>query len=578
MKFIERKTLVTDFGIFNRLGVSDFLKPVLAKRISSVDDLMVSQINGVFDLQNLYPFDLPEMDVAVAILSDAKKNQKSVLCVVDYDTDGISSGAVLFQGLGLADFNVSVMVTDRYKDGYGFSEGACDKILAMDVLPDVLITADLGSSDGIQIKRLQDESKSRGHNISIIVTDHHHISKETPPATADAFVNPSREDVFHVFTHPICGAAVAWFLVKAFYENNGLPSSLYIGLLDYVAVATVADMVSLKDPLNRAIVVSGLSLMNYANGRTTWLALKDELRELDITEETIGFKIAPRINALSRMGDDGHTALEWLTSDDEATVRACFVNMNINNEDRKEEQLQCEQVALEMAKKQVAQGAFVCVCYVPDFTHGVVGLAASHIVNELGVPSIVLSSKEEGSLSGSCRSVPGFDIRLALQVVQDKTGVMKKYGGHTMAAGLSLASEADVDTLFEAINDYAASVFNGNQPEPIFYHDGLLPSEMKSVPLVKELRTLSPFGQEFPSPSFLLKGLVSGVSLMGSEQNHAKLKLVGGDEFIWFKHGADAEALIGKEIEAVVSPSVNVWQNRERVQFIAQAAKEVCVG
>lgn len=524
-----------------------------------------------FSLQELNPFDLPDMRKAVDLLLHAKSNNLTVGCVVDYDADGICSGSVLSEGLSGLGINVGVLITDRHEDGYGFSSGTCDKLLAMDVLPDVIVTADLGSSDGIQIKRFQDEALKQGKKIPVIVTDHHHISKLTPPATADAFINPGRSDVFHIFDQPICGAAVAWMLVDALSRST--PSHLDShALLDLVAIATIGDMVSLSNPVNRMLVKEGLALINQKS-RPVWRGLLDSLNKTELREDDVAFQIVPRINALSRMGDDGQTALTWLTSEDRFASMAAYENMEINNEERKDEQARCQELALSQAKLQADSGMYICVCYVPEFTHGVVGLAAAHVVKETGLPSIVISVKDSGDLTGSARSIPGFDLRLAIERAQDQVGVLTKFGGHAMAAGLSMKSVSDIAIFHSALNLVAGEVFSHQQPQPTFYHDGELPKDVLDIDRFDQLRSLGPFGQNYPAPTYLVKGLVTGVKLMGKDFQHAKITLSSGESLLWFNHDGKANDASVQIMEFIVSPSVNEWNGKRSVQLIAQASK-----
>lgn len=562
MKFIEREIVNK---IFLPKGV-DFLDAILARR-ANID----AQVESV----NYDPFLFPDMGKAVNILLDGIKQDANVVCIVDYDTDGISSGAVLQEGLTRLGLNTAIVVTDRYADGYGFSAGVCDKLLAMEVLPDILVTADLGSSDGVQIKRFQEEAQKRAQKVKVIVTDHHHISSVTPPSTADAFINPGRRDIEHNGKHNVCGAAVAWFLIKALWLRT--PSNLDPNdLLDFVAVATIADMVSLADPLNRSLAQQGLAVINGrgAQERAVWQAVKELTGKKVITEDEIGFQIAPRINALSRMGDDGRTGIEFLTSPKRHVVDAALANMSVNNEDRKEEQKLCEAEAISQAKLQQADGKFVCVCYVPDYTHGVVGLAASHVVQETGLPTIVVSVKDDGSLSGSARSIPGFDLRSAIEEANNRSGLLSKFGGHAMAAGLSLNGEEALNKFAEVLNEVAGELFGGQQPTPIFYHDGELPPALQKVEAFKLLDELAPYGQDFIKPSYLLRGTVSQVRLMGKNDAHARVSLNTGKDVIWFYHDGKAnDDLIGKDVEFVVNLSLNSFRGVESVQYISQACK-----
>lgn len=521
------------------------------------------------------PFALPDMKQAAEIVVEAIIRNKFIQCIVDYDTDGISSGAVLYEGLRNLGANINVFVTNRHEDGYGFSAGACTKLLAFQHLPDVLITADLGSSDGLQIERLQKEARLRGHDIKVIVTDHHHISDTTPPKTADAFINPHRKDVAHDYHVPICGAVVAWNLVAAvnnIHKTNNLTHFDVKTLLDIGAVATVGDMVDLSHPVNRIIVKYGLSRMNNPEtSRLAWNYLRSFLQTgADFDTETIGFQISPRINALSRMGDDGSTALQWLTADNEQTCLHAWSVMTATNEDRKAEQQICEELALEQASIQVNEGRFVIVCYVPEANHGVVGLAAGRIATTFGKPAIVLADAHAGGLTGSARSIPGFDIRSVIDEAQNRTGVLTKFGGHAAAAGLSM-HQTDLERFHDVLDTIVVDFMNGVSPQPTLVHDGDLPGELLDLHGLNQLLSVAPFGQGFPSPTFKVQATVSSVRLMGGDKQHARFLLdIDGFQVtaVWFNF--DYPVMDGDMYTFVVSVTDNIWNGKRSLQLMVQ--------
>lgn len=573
MKFIQTTPNNSVSDSLTAYPYPDFVKNVIASRLDSAKEVLEGVLSAN-EIPDALEEDLPDIKIASSIVRKAIENKKNILCVVDYDADGICSGSILKEGLLALDADVQIFVTNRYEDGYGFSKGVVEKIIEKPLTewPDLIITADLGSSDGAQIKAIQKEYASFGKKLEFIVTDHHHISETTPPSTADAFVNYTRKDVFHCFDNLVCGAGVAWFLVRAVAKSM---YSFYdaFDLIDLVAVATVGDMVSLKDPINRAFVKQGLVMMNNNPDRLAWQLILEENKGNRIDEGTLGFKIVPKINALSRMGDDESTALTWLTSKDPYTAKAAYINMSINNEERKEEQVNCQNLALEQAMVQQKEGVFICVCYTPEYSHGVVGLAASHVVKHTGLPAIVFSKTEKGFITGSCRSIPGFDIRDALAKTQDDCGLLAKFGGHTMAAGLSLDSEDDILLFSETINNIAKSVFDNQQPEPMYYYDGELSNELQTTVAYKQLNFLAPYGQLFERPLFHYEGIVSETSLMGADNQHGKFKMDNGFEFVWFNHNDEINDLIGKKIETVSTLSLNSFRGKEKIQNLLEAYK-----
>jgi len=547
---LEQRKVISDVSFYRG---PNWIKDILSRRNFTLEQSKAS----LFDLLN--PFKLPDMDKAVSFL--LKNKESKILTVVDYDTDGISSGVVLSEGLKYLGFtNVETFITKRHVHGYGFSLGVVEYINTKEIKPDIIITADLGSSDGNQFKLLP--------TISVIVTDHHHISETSPPDSENivAFINPTRKDIIHEYTAPICGAVVAWNLITALNIKLGKPFDVRT-LLDICAVATVGDMMDLSNPSNRAIVKYGVSKINNGD-RLAWNTLKKRLgNDKVFTEDVIGFQISPRINALSRMGDSTGLALKWLLTEDLADSYEYLDKISSINEDRKEDQLNCELIAMEMAKKQVEEGAFICICFVDGANHGVVGLSAGKISQRLLRPAIVVARTHKGELTGSARSIPGYDIRSAIVRAQDICGVLKKYGGHAAAAGLSMSSEEDLEIFTKTINSVVKDDFNGTYPIPKLYYDIFLPSEVLTEQGYNLLRTLAPFGQGFPQPNFRVKNKIGEIKHLGKDKKHLRIILERGIEVIWFnKSMEDLEQVT--ELDTVVTVSFGKFNGRSRYSLI----------
>ncbi len=581
MKLIERP-VNTAVKQALRQQLPDWLADIMARRLDCPVAAQTLLQSGLGQLPN--PNGLPDMSIAVNLLTKVIAQQQRILCVVDYDTDGISSGAILQEGLSALGAKVEVMVTNRHKDGYGFSVGACQRIMKLNPLPDCLITADLGSSDGKQFEQLQQVYASQNKSIVIIVTDHHHISSTTPPSSVDAFINPHRQDSDHSYRHPICGAMVAWNLIAALRAHGRQQTELtdlqtkatafdVKHLLDLAAIATIGDMVDLSNPVNRTVVRVGLARMNQRL-RPAWQLLKEALdSSARIDEETVGFQISPRINALSRMGDDGHTAITWLTTAHMSSCQQAWASMSQNNEERKEEQALCESLALQQAEQQMQQQRFILVAYVPEASHGVVGLAAGRLAQRFGRPAIVFSQCDKGQLTGSARSIPGYDIRALLEAVQNSTDCIRKYGGHAAAAGLSIAPE-NLSLLTECLETHIRADFNDQAPEAQHYHDGHLPSELLSLEGVEQLKQLSPFGQGLPAPSFLLDTQLISHSVMGKAGQHKRLTLQTQShstlEAVWFNADANLNLSSNDRYRCVLQVSVNHFRGQAKLQAMIQ--------
>ncbi len=581
MKLIERPVNTAVKQALSR-QLPDWLADIMARRLECPIAAKTLLQSGLGQLPN--PNGLPDMGVAVNLLTSVIAQQQRILCVVDYDTDGISSGAILQEGLTALGATVDVMVTNRHEDGYGFSVGACQRVMKLDPLPDCLITADLGSSDGTQFAKLQQCYASQNKPLVIIVTDHHHISSTTPPSSVDAFINPHRQDTDHDYRHPICGAMVAWNLIAALRAHGRQQTDLsdlqakattfdVKHLLDLAAIATIGDMVDLSNPVNRTVVRVGLAHMNQRL-RPAWQLLKEALdSSASIDEETVGFQISPRINALSRMGDDGHTALTWLTTAHMSSCQQAWASMSQNNEERKEEQALCESLALQQAEQQIQQQRFILIAYVPEASHGVVGLAAGRLAQRFGRPALVFSQCDKGQLTGSARSIAGYDIRALLEAVQQSTDCIRKYGGHAAAAGLSIAPE-NLSLLTDALERQIRADFNEQAPEAHHYYDGHLPSALLSLEGVQQLKQLSPFGQGLPAPSFVLDTLVLNHSSMGKTGQHKRLTLQtltnSTLEAVWFN--ADQSLALNSQQRycCVVQVSINHFRGQAKLQAMIQ--------
>ncbi len=583
MQFIERPLNRAIFDYVQSVHQQPaYIADLLARRFA--DSAMVDQVLSAALSRLPHPEGLPEMVDAADIIYQAIIHQRQILCVVDYDADGICSGAVLQEGLSAMGAQVSVMVTNRHEDGYGFTKGACDKVLARSPLPDLVITADLGSSDGEFLAQLQQNCASLGHHLLLIVTDHHHISQTHPPTTADAFINPLRSDIAHDYPHPVCGAMVAWNLMVALralwrQQQPDHPAAQFDvrQLLDLVAIATIGDMVNLSSPINRAVVKYGLQLIAQAH-RPAWQLLHDQLSiNAQVREDVIGYQISPRINALSRMGDDGHTALTWLTTQDMRECQRNWAVMNQNNDDRKDEQALCEGLALEQAKQQVMQDRFMLICHVPQASHGVVGLAAGKITLTFGKPAIVFSDSRHGQLTGSARSIPGYDIRDMIERAQALTdGRIVKFGGHAAAAGLTLSHPDDLLILHQVMEVLVREDFAHIAPQPQLFYDGDLPLDLLQRDALARLLNTGPFGQGFAQPCYRLITKVIASQPMGKLGTHVRFLLQAEHhtlEAIWFN--AKFVPSAGERCEFIVMMTENHFRGETRIQANVQAVNRL---
>lgn len=530
---------------------ASFLKNNLSKEQNSepyLEQQLQQQLSEVVhpSLKNIPPPDLlKDSDRAVKRISQAISNGEIIALLTDYDVDGITSHAILLHALrdffAVAGDRIQALIGHRIDDGYGISQGLVDRILDTNAaaLPDLIITADCGSSDELQIAQLM----TRG--IDVIVTDHHAIPREGIPQSALATVNPTRDDCDYP-DNTIAGCMVSWLLMSQL--RTELISSEIIpqntaklsGLLDFVALGTVADAVSLSSPINRAVVNIGLKVMNHLQ-RPCWQAIKQMLdRDFQFfTAEDLGFQIGPRINARSRMSDP-YMALHYLSAVTRHESMQYLLQLDQDNQLRKETEKEMLEIAFQLAKKQLSIQKWSLVIYHENFHAGVQGIVASRLMEKFGRPVIVLSpTNDPAKLTGSARTIPRVHIRNAIeQVASECPEIVLGFGGHRGAAGLKLSSHA-VDE-FKILFDKAVALQLSADDDlrPVIYTDGELTENEMSFQTIAELKHLEPYGREFEMPVFEGDFKVQSIRVIGSEGNHLMIQLATdchSFRAVWFR-------------------------------------------
>ena len=426
-----------------------------------------------------HPKKLADCDKAVSAVLAAIAEEKRIGILTDYDVDGITSHAILWQSLvnyfHVPREQISSLIGHRLEQGYGISDGLVDTILAMsaDKRPELIISADCGSSDEPRIARLLAEG------IQLVVTDHHAIPDTGIPQSALAVLNPTRCDCDYPDA-TIAGCVVAWLFMSALraelVAQQAIPQDTpkLTELLDFCALGTVADAVSLASPVNRAIVNAGLAQMNQCL-RPAWSALVELLEKpqgqtpFDIDD--LGFQIGPRINARGRMSDP-HAARRFLLAEESVDAMDALLTLDRDNQDRRKvERAMLRDVLAEIEKWQASHSI---VAFDEDFHPGVQGIVASRLIDRLGKPAVVLSpSREAEQITGSMRTVPGVHARDTLQTIADNwPQVMIKFGGHAGAAGLTIHKK-QLDTFRKAFNETVEKQA-GEQLVPVLNVDGEL--------------------------------------------------------------------------------------------------------
>ena len=522
-----------------------------------------------FSLQGLpSPDSLPDIDVAVQRMCTAIEQQQRLMIVGDYDCDGATSTALAVLALrAMGAEHVDYCLPNRFVHGYGLSSAVVDE--AITGQPDLIITVDNGTSsvEGIE--------HAHRNGIDVVVTDHHLPGDDRPQAVA--LVNPRLSQSDGSFPSVnIAGVGVIFFVMAAlrralaardWFESKNIPPPNMARYLDLVAVGTVADVVPL-DGVNRILVMQGIKRIRAGHCRPGILALlqaaKTDHRELQT--DTIGFRIAPRLNAAGRL-DDMRQGVACLLADDIGEARTLAAKLDQQNSLRRQISTdmtaQADAALSAMATDPVQQtqsgdaGDHMSLCLYDERWHeGVIGILAGRFKDKHGVPVVVFSrakhvadaADNDGNtttpakyeIKGSARSIDQFHIVDAFKRINLRhPGLLNKFGGHAKAAGLTLA-EDNLSTFRAALDADVRDHFGGIKPDARIVTDGALPADCFHPQAALELANLAPWGQAFPMPVFDNRFCVTGVRVLRGK--HLKLQLAPLDS---------ADALCGGPVDAI---------------------------
>lgn len=508
------------------------------------------------------PFLLKDMDKAVSRLQQAVENYEEILIYGDYDADGITSTTILYETLEMLGANVSFYLPNRFEDGYGPNKDVYAYYIKKGT--QLILTCDNG------VAGYEAVAYAKEQGIDVIITDHHEISDSLPDAYA--IVHPRHPEGQYPFGD-LAGAGVALKLATALLGET--PSDL----LDVAAIGTVADLVSLTDE-NRVIVSSGIDQMKHTERLGLQMFFeKENIQPDQIDEQTIGFILGPRLNALGRLGDP-NPGVQFLTSFDDQEVAELVELLDSENNARKAivDEMVKEAEALVDGENHLPQ---MIILGQEGWHEGVLGIVASRLVEKYHRPTILLSkNSEKGTYKGSGRSVEGIDLFQVLQAGKDYTD---KFGGHEMAAGMTVPIDQFEDwktTLLDRMIEFA-SVFNQKTPLRI---DGVIDISDITLENIKALDPIKPFGTDNRQPLFLMRDIqLSQIQLIGKDKNTLKLMVTDGDvkiSMIAFKSGDLAKQLVANEpIDVVFSLSVNAWNGNQspqaQIKDIRQASKSI---
>ena len=498
------------------------------------------------------PYLLHDMDKAVNRIRRAIEQGEFILVYGDYDADGMTSASILKETLEQLGAECLVYLPNRFTDGYGPNASVYKYFIEQQGIS-LIVTVD----NGVAGHEAIDLAQSMG--VDVIVTDHHSMPEVLPDAYA--IVHPEHQEADYPFKH-LAGCGVAFKLACALLEE------VQVELLDLVAIGTIADMVSLTDE-NRIMVQYGLEVL-----RNTQRIGLQELFEIagissgDVTEETVGFQLAPRLNALGRL-DDPNPAIDLLTGFDDEEVREIALMIQVKNEERKE----IVQAIYEEAKSLVDSNKSVQVLAKEGWNPGVLGIVAGRLLEELGQTVIVLNI-EDGRAKGSARSIEAVDIFEALDPHRE---LFIAFGGHAGAAGMTLEAE-QLDALSEILETYVKDKGIDAKGKNTLYLDEELDLESLSLETVKSFERLAPFGMDNQKPVFYIRDFqVENARSMGVGDSHLKLKIAKGTasfEVVAFGQGSKTtEFSQVKQLELAVTLSVNQWNGQTTLQLMMVDAR-----
>lgn len=479
-----------------------------------------------YQLLNLHKPNFKGLDDAVSLLADAVVAQAKIIVVGDFDADGATSSALAvlaLKAMGLPD--VDFLVPNRFEYGYGLTPEIVAVAAAQQ--PDIIITVDNG------ISSIEGVSAARDLGIAVVVTDHHLPGAELPDA--DAIVNPNQLGC-EFPSKNLAGVGVIFYVMNAlraelrqmgWFEESGIPEPNMASFLDLVALGTVADVVPL-DYNNRILVAQGLQRIRAGVCRPGIKAMLEVAGKQahKLVANDFGFALGPRLNAAGRL-DDMSLGIQCLMCESEQLAREMAAQLDELNRDRKAIETGMQQEAMAMLQKtlQVDTASLPWgLCLFDETWHqGVIGILASRIKDKYHRPTIVFADVGDGQIKGSARSVQGFHIRDALDAVAARhPHLLQKFGGHAMAAGMSLTRE-NFDSFAQAFDDEVRRQLTHDDLQAIIVSDGELSAQDFSLQLASQLRDAGPWGQHFPEPIFDGDFYVQQQKLVGT--NHLKMTL-----------------------------------------------------
>lgn len=569
-------------GIGNKFHIDPVTARIIRNREVIGDEEIQSFLAGT--LQELPDVHLmQDLDLLVEVLNEKIKEKAKIRIIGDYDIDGVMSSYLLYRALTRCGAKVDVAIPNRITDGYGLNRNLI--IEAFECGVDTILTCDNG------IAAIEEIAYAKEMGMTVLVTDHHEIPFKDVDgeriymcSEADAIVNPHQKTCAFPYKD-LCGAGVAWAVIVALYEKNGIEQKEAEDLLEFVAFATVGDIMSLTG-LNRILVREGLKRIHH----TTNIGMRALISQCGLLPEQIdtyhfGFVLGPCINAAGRL-DTARRALRLFISESPEEAAEVADELVVLNEERKEMTRQ----GVEEAKQLVEEGGYendpVLILYLPDVHESIAGIIAGRIREYYYRPTFILTKAEDG-VKGSGRSTEEYSMYEQMCKCSD---LLTKFGGHPMAAGLSLPEE-NVEAFRKQMNENCS--FRAEEIVQTIHIDVPMPVDYVTNALVEEFSILAPFGKDNPKPVFADRNLkISRMWIIGKNQNVLRMTLISeqgrplsaiyfGDietmqTYLVEQYGKQEveKAFHGREnsmqISIVYSPKINTYRDSETLQFEIQ--------
>ena len=523
------------------------------------------------DLSKLHdPFLLNDMDIAVSLVIETMKKGGEIRIFGDYDQDGIASVMTLMDGLLFYYDNISYDIPHRVDEGYGISSKMSDKAIKDKV--SLVITCDNGITGFEQIDNLKEAG------INVIVTDHHQIHKEENDEwldqilpNADAVINPKRLDSTYPFDD-LCGAGVSFKLIEGLYQKLDGDKFYLYSLLEYVAMGTVCDIVSLTDE-NRIFVIEGLKRLNQTEKIGLRALLDESGWDREVDEYTLGFILGPLMNSTGRL-KSAKLAINLLIEEDIDKIYEMARDLVKLNNERKTLTEDALNKTIEIIKENSYDKNDVIVVFAPGINESICGIVAGRIKEKYYRPTIILTNaKEDGIAKGSGRSISAYNIYENINPFADK---LQSFGGHPMACGLSIAIDK-IDEFRNYLNQN--SKLSKTDKEKSINIDTQIPISKLSLEFAESLDKYKPYGKDNSRPIFANKGVdIASLSMIGKDKNTLKLSLFQNvkyynaikfqaeDDYNYLKEKFGGD-ILGKKVDIVYYPDVNEFRGQRSLQL-----------